>query len=960
MIILVAAHFVAAMLAPALVARLGRRAFLVLALVPLVGFLWMLGQTRGVHAGRGVVEVIDWVPSLDIELAFRLGALQWLMALIVTGIGALVLAYCAWYFADDDPGLSSFSGNFVAFAGSMLGLVVCDDLLVLYVFWELTTVFSYLLIGSDPAQRASRQAAMQALIVTTLGGLAMLVGMLVLGQEAGTHRISALLADAPTGPTTTVAIALVLVGALSKSALIPFHFWLPGAMAAPTPVSAYLHAASMVKAGVYLVALLAPGFAGTAGWHEIVLTLGVGTMLLGGWRALRQYDAKLLLAYGTVSQLGFLLIVFSIGTRATAIAGLALLLGHALFKATLFLVVGIVEHQSGTRDIRALSGVGRESPVVLVTAVVAGASMAGLPPLLGFVAKESVFGSLLDVARESDRPGLSPIAGWLVLVGVVLGSVLTVAYTARLLWGTLATKPGLEPTPYTPEPAAFLLAPVVLTVLTVGLGFAGHALSVVLAPHAGQFPSGAHDVELALWHGLELPLAFSALALLLGLGLFVRRRDVGAFQGAVSWSWTAEGGYRLLMRTVDRLAVETTGLTQRGSVAAYLVVILVVVLLLPGASVLTALDGPVDTVLWDTPAQAAVGAVMIVAALFTARSRRRLRAVMLAGVTGYGTAMMFALHGAPDLALTQVLVETTSLVVFVLVLRRLPAYFTDRPLSPRRYLRMALGLAVGSVIGLVMLVTTGARTADPVSATYPEEAVEFGGGHNIVNVILVDIRAWDTFGEISVLVAAATGVASLLFLDTRIAGIRRVYDIPFPASVSKVSTQAGRRVWLPGPRTLPPDRRSIIFEVVARLLFPALIVFAFYLLLAGHNNPGGGFAAGMVTGLALMVRYLAGGRYELDEAAPIDAGVLMGTGLFVAAVSALAPLVFGGAVLQSAQVDLVLPLVGKLHLVTSTLFDIGVYLVVVGLVLDMLRTLGSRIDRQILREQRDAEQAAAP
>jgi multicomponent Na+:H+ antiporter subunit A len=321
--------------------------------------------------------------------------------------------------------------------------------------------------------------------------------------------------------------------------------------------------------------------------------------------------------------------------------------------------------------------------------------------------------------------------------------------------------------------------------------------------------------------------------------------------------------------------------------------------------------------------------------------------------------MLFILHGAPDLALTQILVETTSLVIFVLVLRRLPAYFTDRPLSPRRYLRMALGAAVGVAVGLIMLVTTGSRTADPVSTPYPKEAVEFGGGHNIVNVILVDIRAWDTLGEISVLVAAATGVASLLFLDTRMSGIRRVYDIPYPESVEKVPTGPGRRVWLPGPRTLPPDRRSIIFEVVTRLLFPVLIVFGIYLLFAGHNNPGGGFAAGMVTGLALMVRYLAGGRYELDEAAPIDAGVLMGTGLFVAAVSGLAPLAFGGAVLQSAQIDLTLWLVGEVHLVTSTFFDIGVYLVVVGLVLDLLRALGSRIDRQILLAEREAKLGAA-
>lgn len=960
MITLIAAHFVAAGMAPWLVRLLRGRAFLVLALVPLATFGWALSHTGGVRGGRAPVEVVSWVPSLGVDLAFRMGALQWLMVLIVTGIGALVMVYCAWYFADDDPGLSSFAGIFVAFAGSMLGLVLCDDLLVLYVFWELTTVFSYLLIGSDPAKRASRQAAMQALLVTTLGGLAMLVGMLILGQEAGTHRISDLLASPPTGPAVTVAVALLLVGALSKSALVPFHFWLPGAMAAPTPVSAYLHAASMVKAGVYLVALLAPAFAGTPGWHEVVLTLGVGTMLLGGWRALRQNDVKLLLAHGTVSQLGFLLIVFSVGTRATALAGLAMLLAHALFKATLFLVVGIVDHQAGTRDLRVLSGLGRTAPVVFGTALVAGASMAGLPPLLGFVGKESVFGSLLDVARDGDQPGISPLAGWLVLVGVILGSVLTVAYTVRFLWGTFATKKDLEPTPFARPAGGFLLAPVVLTVLTVGTGFAGHALTEVFEPHTADFPVGVHDADLALWHGLELPLAFSALALLLGLAIFLRRRGFSAIQGALSPSFTAEGGYRLVMRTVDRLAVELTGLVQRGSVAAYLVVILMVVLLLPGAAVLSALDGPLDVVLWDSAAQAAVGVVVILAALFTTRSRRRLRAVILVGVTGYGTATLFVLHGAPDLALTQVLVETTSLVVFVLVLRRLPAYFTDRPLSPRRYLRIALGAAVGIAVGLIMLVTTGSRTASPVSTPYPQEALDFGGGRNIVNVILVDIRAWDTLGEISVLVAAATGVASLLFLDTRMAGIRRVHEIPYPELVEKVPTGPGRRVWLPGPRTLPPDRRSIIFEVVARLLFPVLIVFAIYLLLAGHNTPGGGFAAGIVTGLAMTVRYLAGGRYELDETAPIDAGVLMGTGLFVAAVSGLAPLAFGGVVLQSAKIDVVLPLLGEVHLVTSTFFDIGVYLVVVGLVLDLLRALGSRIDRQILRDERAAEQVAAP
>ena len=959
MISLLVAHAAAAVLAPGLVRVLGRRAFLVLAAVPLVGFGWALSQTGTVRSGGTVVELVEWVPSLDIELAFRLGALQWLMTLVVTGIGALVLAYCAWYFEDDDPGLGAFAANFTAFAGSMLGLVVCDDLLVLYVFWELTTVFSYLLIGSDPTRRASRQAALQALIVTTFGGLAMLVGMLVVGQQAGTHRISGLLADPPEGTAVTVGVVLLLVGALSKSALVPFHFWLPGAMAAPTPVSAYLHAASMVKAGVYLVALLAPAFAGVPGWHEIVLGLGLVTMLLGGWQSLRQHDIKLLLAYGTVSQLGFLLVVLSIGTRAAALAGLAMLLAHALFKAALFLVVGIVDRQTGTRDLRELSGLGRAAPLLCGAAIVAGGSMAGLPPFLGFVAKESVLGSLLDVAAHHDRPGISALGGWLVVGGVVLGSALTAAYTLRFLWGAFATKDGVEPTPC-PRPApGFVAAPVVLSGLTLALGFAGGPLTAVLEPHTSQFPAGVHDSKLALWHGFELPLALSALAIGLGTAMFLRRRAVSRLQAALPRVPSADSAYHLLMRSMDRLAVELTSVVQRGSVAAYLVIILVVFLLLPAVALARSLGGDVDVRAWDTPAQAVVGLVISAAAISTTRSRRRLRAVILVGVTGYGTAMLFALHGAPDLALTQVLVETASLVVFVLVLRRLPDYFTERPLSRRRHLRMLLGAAFGLGVAMVMVATTGARTAAPVSEPYPREAADFGGGYNIVNVILVDIRAWDTLGEISVLVAAATGVASLLFLDTRMAGIRRVVDIPYPKSVEKVPTRPGRRAWLPGPRTLPPDRRSIIFEVITRLLFPVLIVIAIFLLFAGHNQPGGGFAGGIVTGLALTVRYLAGGRYELDEAAPVDAGTLMGTGLFIAAVAGLAPLAFGGVVLQSAQFYLQVPVLGEVHVVTSMLFDIGVYLVVVGLLLDLLRAFGSRIDRQILREERAGQEAAS-
>lgn len=959
MLPILAAHFLAAAVAPPLVGWFGRKVFLLLAVVPLASLAWLAAQGPAVVDGDRVEQDVPWVPSLGLEVALAMGPLQWVLALLVTGVGGLVLVYCAWYFHADEPGLTSFSGHFVAFAGAMLGLVLSADLLLLYVFWELTTVFSYLLIGHDPARRGSRAAGMQALVVTTLGGLAMLVGILLVGDAAGSFRVEDVLASSPTGGVAVTAAVLLLAGAVTKSAVVPFHFWLPGAMAAPTPVSAYLHAAAMVKAGIYLVALLSPAFADVAGWRETTLVLGTATMLVGGWRALRQVDIKLLLAYGTVSQLGFLTVVAGTGTRAAAFAALALLLAHALFKATLFLVVGIVDHTAGTRDLRALSGVGRKLPWVAVLACVAGASMAGLPPLLGFTAKESVLAALLDVAHTGDGTGVPAYLGWAVVAGVVAGSALTAAYTLRFLWGAFATKDGVEPSTVTPPGAAAVVPPAVFAALSLLLGFTGGPLTTLLDRHAASFPAGEHAPKLTLWHGVNTALLLTLLSLAVGLLAFAARALVEQVQARLTTPLSAERSYHWAVRGLDRAAVELTGRTQRGSVAIYLSVILLVIVVVPGAALVAALQDPVRWVRWDNVGQPLVAFVVVVAAVLTARARRRLKAVVLVGVAGYGTALLFLLQGAPDLALTQVLVETVTLVVFVLVLRRLPAYFTDRPLHWSRHVRAAIGLLAAVAVAGFMLVTGAARTAVPVSDDFATEAVEYGGGKNIVNVTLVDIRAWDTMGELAVLVVAATGVASLIFIETRGMAIRRVREIPYPVSVRKQTTNKSRRVWLPAGRTLAPERRSIIFEVVTRLLFHAIIVLSVFLLFSGHNNPGGGFAAGLVTGLALLVRYLAGGRYELDEAAPVDAGVLIGTGLGVAALSGLAPLAFGGTVLQSAVVDLAVPLIGELHLVTSLFFDVGVYLVVVGLMLDLLRSLGSGIDRQILREERESR-AAAP
>lgn len=439
MLVLLVLHLVAALAAPLLVRWWGSNACYALALAPAAAFCWALARTPAVSDGGAVVETYPWIGQLGLDIALRLTTLSWLMTLLIGGIGALVLIYSARYFDARSTGLAQFAGVLVAFAGAMLVLVLADDLLLLYVGWELTTIFSYLLIGHSTERRSSRWAAAQALTVTTLGGLAMLVGFIMLGEHAGTYRWSEIVAQPlPGGGYLVGAVLLILAGALSKSAILPFSSWLPVAMAAPTPVSAYLHAAAMVKAGVYLVGLLAPALATVGPWRPVVQIAGVATMLLGGWAALRQTDLKLLLAYGTVSQLGLLIAVTGSGTPDAALAGAAMLLAHALFKSALFLVVGVIDHGAGTRDLRELSGLRHWSRPLFVVAVLAAASMAGVPPLVGFVSKEAVLGAF------TDQPVL--------LTGLVAGTVLTVAYSARFLWGAFADRPGWNRSSRNPSP----------------------------------------------------------------------------------------------------------------------------------------------------------------------------------------------------------------------------------------------------------------------------------------------------------------------------------------------------------------------------------------------------------------------------------------------------------------------------------------------------------------------------
>lgn len=963
MTLLLAVHLLLACLAPLLCRPFGHRAFFAVALAPAAAFVWCLLQAPAVLSGGVVTETAPWIPALGVDLSVRVGVLQWVLALVVSGIGALVLIYCRWYFdAGEVPARTA--GIMVAFAGAMLGLVTSDNLLSLYVYWELTTVFSYLLVGHNPTRSANRRAALTALMVTTFGGLSMLVGIVILGTRAGTYSISAVL-DGPIADdhsiAVVVAVLLLLVGALSKSALVPFHFWLPGAMAAPTPVSAYLHAAAMVKAGVYLVALLSPAFADLPGWRPTIMLLGAATMLLGGWRALRQFDIKLLLAYGTVSQLGFMIVLCGLGTRSAQLAGLALLISHALFKSALFLVVGVVDTRTGTRDLRRLSGVGRAMPAVAAAALVAGASMAGVPPTLGFTTKESAFASLGYLVLDGDGTQVPAVPALLLAAALVAGSALTVAYTLRFVWGAFAVK---ETVVRSEVGRAGLMGavPILLAAGTLAGGLAGYPLTAGLRPWADVAPVGEPSHGISLWQGLGAPLAMSVVALVVGAGMFLLRQDVARLQSSLPHVVEAEQVYQRLMRGLDRLGVEVTARTQSGSLPIYLGVILLVVVAIPGGVLLVVDDWPGGWRVADHPAQVLVGSVMIIAAFLAATSRGRLKAVILVGVTGYGTALLFVLHGAPDLALTQVLVETVTLVVFVLVLRKLPKYFTNRPLHVTRWWRLVIAALLGLTVTGLTLLAAGSRVATPVSQAYYQAAYSFGYGKNIVNVTLVDIRAWDTMGELSVLVVAATGVASLIFIRRRYIGERPPVRVDQArregrSEVRHPQNQPSRVVWLRGTEALSPLRRSIVFEVITRLLFPVMIVSSVYLLWVGHNAPGGGFAGGLIAGLALIIRYLAGGRDELDEAAPVDAGRVLGVGLLVAAASILWPFLIGGRIGQSYDFYLRLPwlegvvlpwgapLVGEFKLVTSLFFDIGVYLVVIGVMLDLARSLGAGIDQ---------------
>ncbi|MEX1038694.1 MAG: hydrogen gas-evolving membrane-bound hydrogenase subunit E [Acidimicrobiia bacterium] len=752
---ILALHLLVASAMPVLGRRLGRRALLVGALAPAAAFVYALFAAPDVIAGSPLISENSWVPGMGLTIRFALDGFALVMVGIVSFVGVLVLVYARGYMGDDRTA-GRLGAYLVAFAGSMLGLVVADDLLMIFVFWELTSITSYMLIGLEDHRAEARSAALQALLVTGLGGLVMLGGLVIIGQAAGTTTLSLIVANPPEGLLVSVGVALVLVGAFTKSAQVPFHFWLPGAMAAPTPVSAYLHSATMVKAGVFLIARLAPAFAITLGyWRPVVVGVGLVTMLLGGYRAFKQTDMKLLLAYGTVSQLGFMVALFGAGVARLAVAGTVLLIAHTLFKAALFLITGVVDHQFHTRDIRELHNVAGRMPWLATAAVVAAGSMAGFPLLFGFVAKEEALAAALDPATGT---------GLLVVVGLVVGSALTVAYSIRFVVGGFFSPAEKAPeVGVLPASGYALSAPVaILTGLTLLFGLIPGLLdNLVTAADDALYP-GLETVHLAVWHGFNPALGLSVVVLVTGWLLWSVPRlweRVGRVTGSVPG---ANQVYNRSLVGLNWLADRVTGALQSGSLPIYIGVILITVIGLAGPNLGQAWSVPPDLAWALNPMQAGVVALVILGAIGTARAEDRLSAVLWLGTVGYGVAVLMVIQGAPDVALTQMLVETMLVVIFVMVLRHLPRRFDRMPWRARQATRVAIATGVGAFASLAAFIAAGSGPEREVSEEMVRLAVPEGGGANVVNVILTDFRALDTLGEITVVAVAAMGVMALV------------------------------------------------------------------------------------------------------------------------------------------------------------------------------------------------------
>ena len=923
-------------------------------------------------ADGGVLrQEIAWLPALGLNLIIRMDGFAWMFCMLVLGVGSLVVLYARYYMSAADP-VPRFFAFFLAFMGAMAGVVLSGNIIQIAFFWELTSLFSFLLIGYWHHRKDARRGARMALTVTGTGGLAMLAGMLVLGHIVGSYDLDHVLvagALIQAHPLYLTALVLILLGALTKSAQFPFHFWLPNAMAAPTPVSAYLHSATMVKAGVFLMARLWPALAGTEEWFWLVGGAGLATLLVGGYAAMFQNDLKGLLAYSTISHLGLITLLLGLNSPLAAVAAVFHIMNHATFKASLFMAVGIVDHESGTRDIRRLSGLRTMMPITATLAMVASAAMAGVPLLNGFLSKEMFFAETVYV-------NTTPMLEWLLPVAATVAGMFSVAYSLRftvdVFWGPPATdlpRPPHEPPHWMRVPVELLvLACLVVGTLpawSVGAYLAAAARPVV----GGELPT----YSLAVWHGFNTPFVMSLIALGGGIALYAALRwhrargtlDAPPLMQYISGQRLFEGvlaAVSLAGRSGRRLL--GTGRLQ------WQMLWLVSAALVAGVLPLWSRGLPIGdrAQLPLSPAFALIwllGALCAVAAAWQAKYHR-LAALTLLGGSGLCVCLTFLWFSAPDLALTQIVVEIVTTILILLGLRwlprrdeslRVPTLAEAQRTQLRRYRDITLALVTGAGMALLSFAMTSRPFPDSTSTFFLENALTGGGGTNVVNVMLVDFRGFDTFGEIVVLGVVALTVYALL---RRFRPAREVMDLPpqqraLPADVDTD---------LANPRQTADTAIGYLMvpAVLVRLLLPFATLVAMYIFMRGHNEPGGGFVAGLVFSVALLLQYIVSGTSWVEAHLPLYPRRWIAIGLLTALATGLGALFWGFPFLTSHTAHLTVPVLGEVHIASALFFDIGVFTLVVGstmLILTGIAHQSVRSHRYNNARTADAEDAEA-
>ncbi|MDP2430415.1 MAG: monovalent cation/H+ antiporter subunit A [Pseudomonadota bacterium] len=885
--------------------------------VAVTALAWLLPILSEPFAGVTVVQRIPWMPAVGLDLAFRLDGLGLLFAGLILGIGLLVILYARYYLSERDS-LGRLYAYLLLFMGAMLGVVLSENLIQLLMFWELTSLSSFLLIAYWRERDLARQGARMALAVTGAGGLALLGGILLLGEITGSYELSVVLASGDViraHPLYLPTLALVLLGAFTKSAQFPFHFWLPHAMAAPTPVSAYLHSATMVKAGVFLLARLFPALSGTPEWSYLVGGVGLLTLLIGAITALFKHDLKGLLAYSTISHLGLITLLFGIGTPLAAVAGVFHIINHAIFKASLFMAAGIIDHETGTRDMRRINGLWQFMPFTATLAMVAAAAMAGVPLFNGFLSKEMFFAETVDMAARMHL-------GWLLPVAVTVAGIFAVAYSLRFIHDVFFNGHPVD-LPRTPhEPPRWMKVPVEILVLLcvlVGIFPAQTVAPILTVAATGVLQGPLPTYHLAIWHGFSPALWMSVIALIGGIVLYGARQSLFAWYDRHGSRLDARRVYDALLRALLAFARGVTRLLDIGSLQRMLFLFLSFAVLLGwigwsgGDASLTGSRAmlPVDGV-----SLLAVFALIVVSITVVFLHRQRFTALVLIGVVGLVVSLIFVKFSAPDLALTQLSVEVVTVVLLLLALYFLPQHTPAESGMARQGRDAILALLAGGGVGaLAWAVLTRPYTS--IGDYFLANSVPGGGGGNVVNVILVDFRGFDTLGEITVL--ALAGLAIYAMLET----LR--LDAP--------RQDADGRAW-------NWDMHPTIMASFTRLLLPLALLVSVFILLRGHNLPGGGFIAGLVTAVALIMQYLANGVEWTHSRLPGNMHPIIGAGLAIATLTGLGSLFFGYPFLTSTFGHVHWPLVGDFELASAMAFDLGVYLVVVGATLLILIHLG--------------------